>query len=156
MAAVHSFTAPPPRPLYLFLDLVRIARHGANFDSGEAVAAARRWGAALPVAVACSTADRLWPGTACGDIATRLERDLRATELVVGRRSRTVRGADPSMGWLVLARLMAGRSSRHGWLSVLRRAWPHAAQVEIATPAALPMWRRRLQWTLGRRSADEA
>lgn len=148
IAAVHSWTASPPRPLYLHLDLARIAAHGIGFDPEEVACTARRWDAALPVALASLIADRRWPGTGCKNVAEMLAGELRAPERIVWRRYRNMNEAQPTMASMVLARLAAGRRSRHGWLSVLRRVWPHAAQIEAATPAGSPMWFRRLQWTL--------
>lgn len=146
LAAFHLFLDPPPRPAGSFRDLTMLAaRPGADFDLQLLVEDCRRFGLELPVALASAVAAELFapadPAAAalCGEVARVLRAGLRWPE------TRLPWSADAGSREIFLARLLAGRPSRHGWLLVWRRFWPHAGIVEGAT-AEGPSWPRRRLW----------
>ena len=127
IAAFHVWMVPPPRAISNWWDLQRLAATGRPDLAHAVVEIARRWELQLPVGMAALASASLWPEPEPGEIARELLADLRPSErAVLGWCVR--RGADATpFGSVVLARLLAGRPSRHGWRSVWRRFWPHPA-----------------------------
>lgn len=143
LAAFHLFLDPPPRPAGSFRDLAMLAARG--LDNDFLLQECRRFGLELPVALASAAAAELFaaadPAAAalCGALSRELRGGLRWPE------RRVAWDADAGSRQVFLARLLARRPSRHGWLLVWRRFWPHAGIVEPAT-AEGPGWPRRRLW----------
>lgn len=139
LAAFHIFLDAPPRPAGAFRDLAMLAAKGldAAFLEGET----RRFGLELPVALASAAAGELFAEESCTRLAATLRPCWRWPE------RRLSFDADIDSRRVFLARLLAGRPSRHGWRLLWRRIWPHAGIVEAAT-AEGPWAGRRLwyQW----------
>ena len=149
IAAIHGWTRSAPRDLADWRDLERIAstigRAGAELTAAAIVARARRWSVELPVCLSAEVAARLWPGSVHEQVVRALEPALRWIE---GRELGRLRqgGLDAvTLSRVVLARLLAGRSSRAGWRSVWRRVWAHPGVVELETSDELSWPRRRWQ-----------
>lgn len=144
LAAFHLFLDPPPRPAGAFRDLALLAEQ--RLDAEFLLAECRRFGLALPVALASATAAALYGVAGCAELAAVLREELRWPERQLGW------SAEVGSGPLFLARLLAGRPSRHGWRILWRRLWPHRGVVEAATAAERPWLLRRLwyQWKLVR------
>lgn len=140
LAAFHLFLDPPPRPALAFRDLALLA--GRGLDRGFLAAETRRFGLDLPVALASAAAAELFACGECAAIAADLRSGLRWPE------RRLPWDADIPAPRMFLARLLAGRPSRHGWRLLWRRLWPHPGIVETATPAGSAWAARRLwyQW----------
>jgi hypothetical protein len=139
LAAFHIFLDPPPRPAGAFRDLALLA--AKNLDAAFLEEETRRFGLALPVGLASAAAGELFGDESCRALAARLRPTLRWPE------QRVPWDADCGSRQLFLARLLAGRPSRHGWRLLWRRFWPHAGIVEAATPEGRS-WARRRLWYL--------
>lgn len=139
LAAFHIFLDGPPRPAGAFRDLAMLAAQG--LDTAFLEEETRRFGLELPVALAAAAAGELFAEESCVRLAARLHPHLRWPE------RRLSLDVDIDSRRLFLARLLARRPSRHGWLLLWRRIWPHSGIVEAAT-AEGPWARRRLwyQW----------
>lgn len=154
VAAVHTWLTPPPRPLVSWWDLARIADKLSEDEVDDAVDAARRWGLALPVALAAEISAGLWRRGGCREIARRLAADLRPLERRTASRARRRGLTDLTLARLQAARLLSGRRSRQGWLAVWRRVWAHPGIVERSTPDEWPWIRRRLAFLIRRYRAS--
>jgi len=127
IAAFHVWTVAPPRALSNWWDLERLARLGGAALVGDIEQFAGRWELQLPVGLAALVAGSLWPRDVFRSLAQHLLGDLRLSERILVHWCAR-RGADAVPFWsMVLARLLAGRPSRHGWRSVWRRLRPHPA-----------------------------
>ncbi len=152
LAATHHWLNPPPRALLGWWDLERITQSAHDDDAFTTRVAERAitWQVQLPLALAALMANALWPGGAHEAIATRVLPTLRAPERAVVARLVT-NGPDAiSTPRVVLARLLAGRSSRGGWRVVPRRIWAHAGVVYQETSSEWAWPRRRLTHVLRR------
>lgn len=139
LCAVHAFLDPPPRRLATWFELAAIAAR-LGPDGHKAVETrARHWGAELLLVAAARAVGR-W--CAPGMLLPGANLTLRATERLA---LRGPRADDLGYGRLALARLLAARPSRMGWLGVWRRLWPHPGLVERATPSGWRWPRRRLE-----------
>ncbi len=146
IAAVHLWSESPPRAVGRFWDLARIASCADDEMVATVSEIATRHGLALPVAAAGERVVQLWSEPRCRQLACKLAAQCRWLERLLLRRARHDADRLPFAA-IVLARLLAGRSSRAGWRSVWRRLWPHAGLVESATPASWS-WPRRRAWHL--------
>ena len=148
VAAVHEWLTPPPRHLVAWWDLERIARRLEPEDVDEVVRTARDWDVQLPVALSARVSAALWGNDACREIERRLVPELALAERVVARWAgrRGLMALD--LPRLQMARLLARRRSRQGWLGAWRRFWAHPGIVERATPDAWPWPLRRLVYQL--------
>ena len=158
VAATHGWTRTPPHDLVDWRDLERISSTvgwtRARSSPAAVIDCARRWSLELPVCLSAQVAARVWPGSVHGEIARALEPTLRPIERRQLRRLRE-EGLDAmTVSRVVLARLLAGRSSRAGWRSVWRRVWAHPGVVELETSDDLSWSRRR--WDHLRRSLTGA
>ena len=128
IAGVHVWMVSRPRALSNWWDLQRLAVRYPDGLGDDVAAVARRWELQLPVGLAALASASLWPDEpALVAIADDLLDDLRPSERVVVARC-VRKGVDAVPFWsVVLARLLAGRPSRHGWRSVWRRLQPHPA-----------------------------
>ena len=148
LAAVHTWLHSAPRPLLDAWDLDRLAAHLTPARAEAVVARAMAWQVQLPVGLAAAWAQALWPGAGPGAtnraIADRLLTSLRQPERRLLRRARQ-QGIDAvSPAAMALARLLAGRPSRGGWRTALRRVWAHPGVVEQESWGAHSWPRRRL------------
>lgn len=172
IAAVHAWLHPPPRSLNTWWDLERIAlpasgvpasrvpagaapADGDTASSGTFAArvadAARSLGLQLPVVLAArETATLFAPSRAPHErIVRELAGDLRWAERRLVERQ-AARGSDAvGLASLTLARLLAGRPSRAGWRSAVRRVWSHPGVVAAETSADRPWIVRRLRHLAG-------
>lgn len=146
-AAAHLWLSPPPRAVGSWRDLERLAATVPDL-ADEVVATARRWDLQLPVALASEVAAQLWGDATCRRIATELEGDLQPPERLALAAARRRDPARASLASLALARLVAGRRSRHGWRTVWRRLWAHPGLVETTTSPRRPWFLRRLAYQL--------
>jgi hypothetical protein len=143
VAAVHCWIDPPPHAAREWWEVHLLSQQGGEEMVSQVVEIARRWGLELPVVQAAIVVCELWPGSPCGAIGNSLRPHLRWSERLVARRSLR-RGADLlPWGKIVLARLLAGRPTRMGWRTPIRRVWDHAGTVAATTPDSWPWWRRR-------------
>jgi len=149
VAAVHTWLTPPPRPLTSWWDLAQVSAGLTAQEVDDVVDAAREWDLALPVALAAEISADLWRRDGCRAIASRLAASLRPVERRVASRARRRGLTGLTLARLQAARLLSGRRSRQGWLTVWRRVWAHPGVVERSTPAEWPWIRRRLV-SLGR------
>jgi len=143
LAAVHHFLQPPPRQLIGLFDLETIARAKDDSLTGAVVGRAQRLDVALPVALAATHAARAWPRATHHDIAAHLARSLRWPERMVFDHGARRHNQGTSTAAVVLARLLAGRSSRAGWRTLPRRVWSHPGVVAAETPGAWGWPKRR-------------
>jgi hypothetical protein len=142
ISSVHSWIhAGEPQFIYWW-EIKLIADRLGSGD--EVAAAARQHGLQFPVGLAAEWVGRLWDHELCLGLARRLLDDIRLPERVALGRVRRRGIESMTLELLYIARLLAGRPSRMGWRSVLRRVWPHAGTVESTTPPGLPWWRRRI------------
>ncbi len=128
VCASHLWNSPRPVALLYFLDLELLA-HAAP-DPGfaaDVVSLARRHDLQLLVGLAAAIAHRLWPNEVNAAIAANLLDDLRRPERILVAATRRRSPLNFPLEALVLARLLAGRTSRSGWRAPLRRLWPHPA-----------------------------
>ncbi len=125
VAGVHSWMVLRPRPIATWWDLDRIAASAGAALTDKVIAAARRWGLQLQVGMASAVAAALWHNGTLLAIAAGLLPPRPLPERAVLRRlyARGVDAVDDRL--VVLARLLSGRPSRLGWLSVWRRLRPH-------------------------------
>lgn len=144
VAAVHTWLTPPPRPLTSWWDLARISEKLTEGEVDDVAGAAGEWDLGLPVALAAEVSAALWGQAGCGSIGRRLAAGLRPAERWLAARARRKGHVGLTLARLQAARLLAGRRSRQGWLTVWRRVWAHPGVVERSTPEDWPWIRRRL------------
>ena len=127
IAAFHIWTVDPPRAFSNWWDLGRLITVGGPTLAGEVGRIAGRWELQLPVGLAALVVATLWPDDALRGTAEELLRGLKTSERTLMNLCAR-KGSDAVPFWsMVLARLLAGRPSRHGWRSVWRRVSPHPA-----------------------------
>ncbi len=144
IAATHVWLTPPPRYLFLWWDLERIAAIATDTQLQEIIEITRTEGLQLFVYQSAIGAATLWNCERHGTIARALEPDLRWPERTASHRFSRVSQSRLPLGALVLARLLAGRPSRMGWRAPFRRIWAHPGIVESHTPSDWPWAKRRL------------
>ena len=152
VAAVHLWTHPVPRPLLYWWDLHRIAEAGGPQLAEVVIDEARRWGLQLLVGAAAEAAAGFWDEAANARIAAELIGELRLAERRALARIRSVGVGVARLEPIQLARLLARRPSRMGWLAAWRRVWPHPAVLQAKTPPEWSWLRRRAwfaAWRLG-------
>lgn len=142
LAAVHALLDAPPRPLFQFRDLERIAASaGAGFVD-TVVDLTTSWEIELPVLLAAACAQSLWHDDRSRRIAASLESRLRWPERRVWSHARHA-GIDAIGPSLAIARLLSGRATRRGWSEVPRRFWAHPGVLAQETPHDWPKPLRR-------------
>ncbi len=153
IAATHQWLNPPPRTLLGWWDLERIRLTFGSMATRFAervIDRAVQWDLQLPAMLGAMMAGSLFPGATHDAIRAGLAPSLRAPERSLVRSVLQRGEAKTGTPRIVLARLLAGRSSRGGWRVVPRRIWSHAGVVAQETP---PDWwwpRRRLTHVLRR------
>jgi hypothetical protein len=153
LAAVHWWTIPPPRPLLFLWDLRRIAAAAAGGESrfvADVLLLVERWGLHLFAAPVAASAAALWDDAANRAIAAGAAAGLRRAERGALRHIERAGVERAGLESISLARLLAGRASRMGWMAVWRRVWPHPAVLRQKTPAEWS-WARRRAWFAARR-----
>ena len=144
VAAVHVWQTPPPRYLFLWWDLHRMASILDDSDVKGVIARAEDQGLHAYVASSAGTAADLWKNPTNRKIANELENGLRPPERWAAATMRSSSPGTASLGALTLGRLLANRPSRSGWRAVIRQIWAHPGTVEAATPEEWSWPRRRL------------
>lgn len=144
LAAVHTWQVLRPRPLAVWRDLERLTAAGGEALVKDTANLACRWGVELPVALAAWQAGTLWRSPPCAALAGQLLAALRLPERTVAARFAGRGEGAISLPELVLARLLAHRSSRLGWRSVTQVVFPDEATVQALTGRPAD-WRGRLQ-----------
>lgn len=144
IAAVHVWQTPPPRYLFLWWDLHRMASIMGERELRTAIERADRHGLQAFVALSASTTADLWTNPENRIIADELRENLRPPERLAAATLKRSLPASAGLGTLTLGRLLANRPSRSGWRAIPRQIWAHPGTVEAATPEAWPWPKRRL------------
>jgi len=144
IAAVHVWQTPPPRYLFLWWDLHRMASIMDDNDLHAAITRADHHGLQAFVALSAGTAADLWGHPNNRKIADELIKGLRPSERLAASALKRISPATASLGTLTLGRLLANRPSRSGWRAVTRQIWAHPGTVETNTPNTWSWPRRRL------------
>ncbi len=156
LAAVHAWLGHRPRSLLDWWDVHLLARAKPDHLDDEQFIAlvttrAKDLGIGLPVLLSTHVVARCWPGD---EVQKRLRDRLMTT--LRGREAallRTLEQRGPSavrLSSIVGRRLLAGRETRAGARTALRRVWAHPGVVERQVEGG-PFWWRRLRH-LGRRA----
>ncbi|MBZ0112985.1 MAG: nucleotidyltransferase family protein [Thermoanaerobaculia bacterium] len=150
LAAFHIWLSPH-RDTISVRDLALIAIAGGGDFVSEVVRLGCELGAALPLIAAAAVAldpHVVPPHTVTSenyqtlhrDIISGLHEDLRWVER---RLHPEVSRPQRSHARMTLARMLAGRKTRHGWRLVGRSIWPHPGTVAVETPDQWSWPRRR-------------
>ena len=144
IAAAHVWQTPPPRYLFLWWDLHRMAKIMADDDIHAAIARADLHGLQAFVALSAGTAADLWGNPSNRKISDGLLKGLRPAERWAASAMKNSTPGTASLGTMTLGRLLANRPSRSGWRAVARQIWAHPGTVETNTPEEWSWPRRRL------------